>query len=655
MALLFKYLAKCLLLFFCYFLLNTTSLVFAVAQSQEEGIAGFEEAAITIDELVDSNTALAQSQLKPYGDRFNDLSLKQKITYLDLLTDIYILQGQFHLAKQATTEGLSLTLKLSSPSLLISELLYNRGFANESIGETELATIDYENGLELAKSLKDNVLIARGLVNLGAIYYLTDRYENSLIVLNDAYNIAKQTKDDKLKGSVNSELGILYAHLDRHKQAMVYYQQSYQHYKNANKTVLSLTSLVNIALNHLSEKQYEQAITAFKTIITEAKGSDEFALNQIMYSTYSGLSWANIKKENPNPEASFQYLLLSKKYVENIEQYDVERQYYTDEAFVLFELERFNEALDSIAKVEAIFTSHIPLGHIKKQAHIGIINLKSKIHFKLGHYQQAYELQDQRLSLTRALRDEKHTQSIAEVRLALEAKEADLQKKVLKNKQTLQEISLFAAEKEQQQQKLYLFYIAVVALIFAWLLVKLVQGQHRLYKASSLDGLTGVANRREVMKKGAKLFDQVKAKKTNFSVLMIDIDHFKKINDQYGHSSGDFVLKTVVELGKEFMRKTDVFGRYGSEEFVAFLPNTSSAQAKMIAERFRRSVDEYNWGNTQVSKALLNIKIKISISIGVANSIDFSNEESSDLNMLLTKADQLLNQAKKQGRNQVCT
>ncbi len=643
-----KLFAKNFLIFFCFLLVTQTSVIAAI--QNEEGIDGFEEAIVSIEKLVDSDTPLAQLQLKQYGDRFNDLSLKQKITYLDLLTDIYILQGQFHLAKQATTEGLSLTLNLSSPSLLISELLYNRGFANESIGEIELATKDYESGLELAKSLHDNVLIARGLINLGAIYYLTDRYENSLIVLNDAYNIAKQTTDEKLKGSVNSELGILYAYLDRNKQAMVYYQQSYQHYKNANKTVLSLTSLVNIALNYLSEKQYDDAIKAFKTVIEESKETDEFALNQIMYSTYSGLSWAHLKKKEINPEASYQYLLLSKQYLADIEQYDIERQYYSDEAFVLSELERFDEALDSIAKVENILAAHPPLGHIKKQGHINLIDLKSEIYFKQGYYQQAYELQNQRLSLTRVLRDEKHMQSVAEVRLALEAKEADLQKKVLKNKQMLQEISLLEAEKKQEQQKLYLLYIAVVALFFAWLLVKLVQGQHKLYKASKLDELTGIANRKEVMRKGRKLFERAKSKNNNFSVLMIDIDSLKKINEQFGHREGDLVLKKVVELGKECLRKTDVLGRFGGEDIIVFLPHTSFANAKMIAEKFRKSVEVYDWTNNYTSQALFHININI----GVANSIDIVSEGGGDLGMLIHKADDLLHQAKAQGRDQVC-
>lgn len=621
---------------------------FAVIKVEEEGVVPFEESAITIEKLIDNNIPLARSELEKYAKQVDELTLEQQITYQHLLTDIYILQGKYHSAKQSATDGLSLTLQLSSPSLLISELLYNRGLAYESIGETALAAKDYESGLALAKSLHDNVLISTGLVKLGVIYYLTDHYENALLVLNDAYNIAKQTDDEKLKGAVNFELGVLYTHLNRNKQAMVYYQQSYEHYKRSNQTILSLNALVNIGMNHVSENEYEQAIIAYETIINEPESA---GLNKIMYSAYLGLSWANLKKKNSNPEASYQYLLLSKKYIGDIEQYDIELQYCVDEAFILFELKRFNDVIETINKIENILANQMPLGHLKIQTRINIVDLQSKTHFELGAYQKAYELQEHRLVLTRLLRDEKETQSVAEVRLALEAKEADLQTQVLENKQTLQQISLLEAEQKQKRQKLYLFYIAVVALIFAWLLAKLVQGQHRLYQVSSIDMLTGIANRRELMKKGNKSFQQSKSKNTEFSALMIDIDYFKKVNDQFGHNCGDLVLKKVVELGKDLMRKTDVFGRFGGEEFVALLPNTSTSQANIIAERFRMAVDAYVWDNNDsIPKSL-----HVTISIGVANSIDFSNTESPDLATLIKKADGLLYQAKDQGRNRVCS
>lgn len=610
-------------------------------------LAEFSAAVVKIEMLIDSNAALAHQQLKRYRNRLADLSIKQQIIYYNLLAEIYILQAQYPLAKTTATFGLSLTKQLASPSLLIAELLYSRGFAIESLGDFKLAKQDYESGIEIAKSFHDKVLIATGLTNLGAIYYLTDRYENSLTVLNDAYNIAKQTRDEELKGSVNSELGILYSYLGRSQQAMSYYQQAYQHYKNINKTIFSLNSLVNIAINHLDNKEYEQAITTYKIIIKESHGVGQ---SEIMYNTYSGLSWANLKKQQPNFEASYQYLLIAKQYIGSIERRDINLQYAVDEAYVLFELDRLDEALVSIAKVEKTLASQAPLGQLKMQTKTSIINLKSKTYFKLGQFKQAYQLQKQRLELTNIILSNEHTSSVAEVRLALEAKQADLHKKVLENQHSLQEIALKEASAKQQQQRHYLLSIAIVALLFAWLLMKFLQGQRRLHNASSIDVLTGVTNRRSLMKRGQQLIKRAAVKQTNLSVLMIDVDHFKKVNDRFGHNVGDKVLQRIAKLGEKLMRKTDIYGRFGGEEFVVFLPKTSLAQARVIAERYRESINDFTWPSDLFSDK----KFSVSISVGVACTTELASEDRGDLETLINIADTCLYQAKSKGRNQVC-
>jgi diguanylate cyclase (GGDEF)-like protein len=614
-------------------------------QHSIENLPDFDNAVIDIEKLMDTNALLALAQLKQYETIVNQLSLKQQINYFNLLAAIYLLQAQYHLVEEAASEGLELTLGLSSPSIVISELLYSRGFAYESIGKIKVATKDYENGLELAKSLHNKVLIATGLVNLGAIYYLTDQYESSLRVLNDAYNIAKQTNNDQLKGLVNSELGILYAHLNRADQSMIYFQQSYQFYKKANKNISSLEALVNIGINHLKEKEYQKAISVYQTIIEESGGRGQ---NEIMYNTYSGLSRAYLKKQNPNSEASYQYLLLSKQYMKSIEQHNVELKYYNEEAFVLFALERFEDVLVSIDKVEKILKNRSSLSFIKTQRKIKIIDLKSQTYFKLGYYQQAYNIQKQRLALIKALRKKKQISSIAEVRLALEVKQADLHTKLLENKQTLQEVALHEAEHKQQQQKYYLLYITVVALIFAWFLIKLIQDQSRLGKMSNTDMLTGIANRRKVLKESLLLFNKAKVHKSALSVLMIDIDHFKAVNDEFGHGVGDIALIKMVQLGIALLHKDDFFGRIGGEKFMVLLPRTSHAQAVIFAERLRRSVEQYSWDKHEIKG------VAISVSIGVACSTDFPDGELSDIEVLINKADNLLYQAKAQGRNKVC-
>lgn len=599
-----------------------------------------------IEKLIDGNAGLALQQLMRYQHRLNHLSVKQRINYHSLLAEIYLLKAQYNLARETADIGLSLTKELSSPSILIAEILYSRGFSYESMGDFDAATQDYESGLEISKSFHDKVLIATGLINLGAIYYQTDRYEDSLTVFNDAYNIAMQTTDEELKGSINSELGILYAYIGSREQSMSYYQQAYKHYKKAGKRILSLNALVNIGSSYLGDGKYDQAISAYKTILKESQGIEQ---NEIIYNTYSGLTWAHLRKEPPNHELSYQYLLMAKQYVSGIERHDIELNSTTDEAFVLFELERFDEALVSIAKIEKILAQQQSLGRLQVFVKTIIVNLKSKIYFELGHFQQAYQLQKQRLSLNKVLIEKEHTQKIAEIRLALEAEQADLHKKVLENKRSLQEVELAEAEDKQQKQKYHVLLIALVALVFAWLLIKLVQGQRKLHKAVSTDMLTGVANRRSMMKLGRQLFNRAEFKKAEFSVLMIDVDHFKKVNDEFGHEVGDKILKQIAKLGVQLMRKTDVFGRYGGEEFMAFLPNTSLEHALIIAERLRASVDNFDWQTDLSTKQA----ISMTLSIGAVCTSLNNHQKNTDLLTLIRDADSMLYQAKSLGRNRV--
>ncbi|RTE66216.1 GGDEF domain-containing protein [Amphritea opalescens] len=124
---------------------------------------------------------------------------------------------------------------------------------------------------------------------------------------------------------------------------------------------------------------------------------------------------------------------------------------------------------------------------------------------------------------------------------------------------------------------------------------------------------------------------------------MIDIDHFKEINDNYGHQSGDYVLKKLSEKITNRIRKSDIFARIGGEEFTILLNNTPMDSAKVIAEKLRKLIE----GTVFV---LNNTPIKITISIGIAE----LNEENRSIEDLYKKADKQLYAAKHGGRNRVC-
>lgn len=161
-----------------------------------------------------------------------------------------------------------------------------------------------------------------------------------------------------------------------------------------------------------------------------------------------------------------------------------------------------------------------------------------------------------------------------------------------------------------------------------------------LIRDAYTDTLTKLFNRRKFFLETSKILDPVQP--PLYSVLTLDIDHFKKINDTYGHDAGDDILKCISGLCSSLLRQTDIFARFGGEEFTAFLPEADSKAAATIGERMRETIEKtfikYN-----------GYEINCTISIGV-----YTPLEHEDLSAALQKCDESLYHAKNSGRNIVC-
>ena len=163
-----------------------------------------------------------------------------------------------------------------------------------------------------------------------------------------------------------------------------------------------------------------------------------------------------------------------------------------------------------------------------------------------------------------------------------------------------------------------------------------------LESIATIDGLTNVLNRRGLEDASIKMQDMCKRINLSMAVLLIDIDHFKKVNDKYGHLVGDDALRHLAKVVAGVLRSSDAFGRYGGEEFCAFLPNTTESDAIGLAERIRAAVEAS-------ALRLGSVTIKTTISIGVADSV----RAGYDFKGLVAAADSALYGAKNGGRNQV--
>lgn len=171
-----------------------------------------------------------------------------------------------------------------------------------------------------------------------------------------------------------------------------------------------------------------------------------------------------------------------------------------------------------------------------------------------------------------------------------------------------------------------------------------VQSDRERYRwLANIDGLTGCLNRRAFLEKLERELDRVGRYDVELSILMIDIDRFKNINDTRGHLAGDGVLRQLGDLLRKQVRSVDLAARYGGEEFVIVLPDTNLEGALKFAERLRQSVETNEFAEAGDA-------IKVSVSIGVA-SVDAGTESMPET--LIALADEALYRAKNDGRNRV--
>jgi len=158
------------------------------------------------------------------------------------------------------------------------------------------------------------------------------------------------------------------------------------------------------------------------------------------------------------------------------------------------------------------------------------------------------------------------------------------------------------------------------------------------------DSLTEVHTRRHLMQRFSEELKRSRARNIHMSFIMLDVDHFKKFNDQYGHITGDQILREIGVLITENIREIDIAGRYGGEEFCVVLPDTDRQGAQYAAERIRHAAEKTN------IKAY-DTTVKVTVSVGTSTFPD----DGKKLEELVDKADWALYRAKKRGRNNVCS
>ncbi|MEM5508901.1 tetratricopeptide repeat-containing diguanylate cyclase [Pseudoalteromonas sp. AS71] len=508
--------------------------------------------------------------------------------------------------------------------------------------------LDYSTrALEIHKKIDDPVGFAKALLGAGIIYRHINLYEKSLEHVNKAYLYYKKVNNVLGIAKTSNQMGLLYTRLKQFDQAELFYQITIDLPEGMVEEKTLATALREMAVINYESGDLDSAMKfAQKAYVTYK------AENLKSYISITSRIIANIYRAHGDKNKAIEYYKesLSVARVTGNKLYEIKS--LTALAAILIGIDT-NEAIILLKRSLALSTQ------IDDKLHMLYAYREIRIAEKLrGRIDESLRYAEEEIALTEILQNERDENKLALEKAHLHSHKMETELETLREKEKLHQLELekknneieisdqarVISELELAKNKyasialafLLAACLAIVLLVYRSFIASKKRNEELDYLAAR-DPLTNCYNRRilfEVMNRDFLNLPQIE----EYCILMVDIDHFKSVNDTYGHSIGDTVLCGVAELLQANIRKSDRVARFGGEEFCIILPNTTQEQAIRIAEAIRIKVEE----------AIFD-EIPVTCSFGVT-SIKFKARTPSEL---IEQADLALYEAKSLGRNQV--
>ena len=481
----------------------------------------------------------------------------------------------------------------------------------------------YSNALEFLKQALEIYIGNDDKPNMGRCYNNIGNIYNKLSIFNKAmeYHLLslelEEELDDK-EGIISSlnNIGNVLRNIDKFDQALDYYQSALNiSYEINDKKSLSIT-LNNIGNIYLSKENFENALKFYnRSLVLKKELKDNFGAattyNNIGIA-YQGLRSTTKALENYN---------ISLDMMKKLNDGNGIASAYFHIGITYYEKNVENKASYNLEKALAYAQNYD-----NKQIMISCYKILAEIYKNQRNYLKAYTA----MKLYAQIKDDLITvqtqKAVAELQISYETEKKEKEIELLKTNASI--IKYQSKENEMFMVILVIVLIAVAVLGFFFYFqfrqkansnetieeqnIKLTEAYNKMEELAKTDILTGLSNRRDMYQKIKHETDRFERNEKPFIILMGDIDNFKKINDTYGHDAGDHVLTSVSSLMLSFMRKQDIVGRWGGEEFLLLLPETNMAGGKKIAEKLRLRIKNES---IEYKGNILNVTITIGVSV----------------------------------------
>ncbi|WP_421250782.1 diguanylate cyclase [Aeromonas sp. 600584] len=511
----------------------------------------------------------------------------------------------------------------------IAELLICRGWFNQLLGEVAQARRDYDEGLRVAGEAALPKLEALALSHRGAMLSFQGASGQGLVDLTRAHDIYERLGLTTWYNRAQLEIAAAFRRMGLYAEAFTTLNRLHDHFAHSHDEFGLVRMREQLALVYLETGRYQEAQNELEhslAFLHQPEYRIEHADRQVMLAE-ALLGLAHTKEAKR--------LLVQ---AAGVLTPDVDPILYAHLELVMAKLQvKIREpapALSALEKIEPILEAE---GHTRYL--MDLYAVRSGAFELQGDYPAALAALREHLAQEQRLDQMQREQSTAWVRGQFELTRQAEENKRLRVEQQLQQHEL-ARIKERRFWLLVVMVLCggVVLLTMRWLLER----NRRMHRLAFTDELTGIDNRRRVLVDGREHFELARRQQMPFSLLLFDIDHFKRINDLLGHHQGDRVLQWVSRMVARELRQQDLLGRTGGEEFLALLPETGLEEASRVAERICSRIGQ---------RALPGLSHPVTISIGCA----CLRDDDQDLAALIRRADAALYRAKGAGRNRVET
>jgi diguanylate cyclase (GGDEF)-like protein len=516
----------------------------------------------------------------------------------------------------------------------LADLRACRGYGHDEAGRFAESAADYDFAAAEGRRLGDAELLAAALMLRGEQRYYRGELGGSLEDLNQAYALYQRLRNQsRIRHTLNA-IANVYAdrRVAQYDRALEYYRQLLAEHQRVGPPASVATMNFNIGSTLEQQGDLGEALVYYRRAL-ELEGRLGDAGEVAVCQRAIGVALSRLGR----PGEALRWLNDAVAYFDRTGDAEGSASSRLSRGVALSRLGRGADALRDLDAAAARFAATRNDRFLEK-----VQDERARALAAVGDLKGALDARNAQITLQSALADQLREENTSRLRVQFDAEKKEQENRALLRENALRGRALRDAARIRSLQTAVIALTLAISVILAYLVLRHLRDARLMRTLALTDELTRLPNRRALLRLADERVDAARRGSAPLAVLALDVDHFKRINDTFGHEVGDRVLHGVAAACRAALRPSDVIGRTGGEEFVVVMPGADARAAAEVAERLRGAVERVDWSD-------LDPALRVTVSVGAT---EWTREDES-FAAVARRADDSLYRAKELGRNRI--